>query len=397
MFKTIPPIEVKTLRAILPHYHAHLMANPSSHLMRFFGLHRFHNRRAGTYVYLSVFTNALYQPELPIGETYDLKGRPPKPGKMHRKLDVSPEAYVFKDNDLQRGFFPRERVHVLHHLHADVEFLRQQGCMDYRFVFWHTICSRACALPLSLSLSLSLSLFVARAVVFVCVIHFVFLSLSVSFSLSPACVGLFSLSLSCCSFTSSPPLLLFLPVLAAFPSTLASLLIGVHKMDGSSAEPEDGDESLLKGSKWHANWERKEREGEKKQEKVVEADEEAEKKTSGNGLKSLSAEDRKALSMNRCVRKQGVDEVRALVTKLHTEYGLPKSEYMPFKSSLHWLLGGKSARRQEVALFFVMENLYDPTYVDERNRNALQIAARLVFRERALCSSVLCGVVRVVL
>eukprot|EP00007_Cunea_sp_BSH-02190019_P003227 CAMPEP_0174239654 /NCGR_PEP_ID=MMETSP0417-20130205/15550_1 /TAXON_ID=242541 /ORGANISM="Mayorella sp, Strain BSH-02190019" /LENGTH=804 /DNA_ID=CAMNT_0015318615 /DNA_START=110 /DNA_END=2521 /DNA_ORIENTATION=+ len=312
MFKTIPPIEVKTLRAMLPRYHAHLMANPSSHLMRFFGLHRFHNRRTGTYVYLCVFTNALYQPGLPIRETYDLKGRPPKPGKLHRNRDVSPSDYVFKDNDLERGFYPKERVHVLHHLHADVEFLRQQGCMDY------------------------------------------------------------------------------------------SLLIGVHQLSDTVPENADDAADALKGSKWHANWERKE--PEQPAEESASKQEEPESSSAAaasaatvpassassassaassspssarrKGFKSLSASDRKLLSVNRAVRKQSAEELNTLVHKLRTEYGLSKVEYMPFKSSLHWLLSGSSARRHEMALYLVGNDLYDPTYVDTRNRNALHIAAR---------------------
>jgi len=77
-----------------------------------------------------VFTNVLFS-EKKICETWDLKGRVPKPGKMHRHSHLKGQI-VLKDNDLDRHFyFGDKRDYFIDQLTRDVEFLKKHNIMDY--------------------------------------------------------------------------------------------------------------------------------------------------------------------------------------------------------------------------------------------------------------------------
>jgi len=132
IFKTIPHNEVQTLRAMLGPYCNFLKKHPNSHLMRFFALHRF--RIINDFLYLVVANNINYSQEgLIPHQKYDLKGRVPKASTLKRQSMIAKPAKgsVWKDNQLNRYFYPDEAEEIIAALIEDAEFLRDQNCIDY--------------------------------------------------------------------------------------------------------------------------------------------------------------------------------------------------------------------------------------------------------------------------
>lgn len=136
IFKTIPEHEVETLIEILPAIHKHFVEHPGSRIIRFLGLHHFHDTATKEETHCIVMNNLLHHPSFStIDEKWDLKGRIPKPGKEGRfATTVDRSKKVLKDNDLlDRRFYLTEdaREELLKTLYDDVEFLKTHNCMDY--------------------------------------------------------------------------------------------------------------------------------------------------------------------------------------------------------------------------------------------------------------------------
>eukprot|EP01102_Stenamoeba_stenopodia_P020868 TRINITY_DN827_c0_g1_i2.p1 TRINITY_DN827_c0_g1~~TRINITY_DN827_c0_g1_i2.p1 ORF type:complete len:455 (-),score=99.70 TRINITY_DN827_c0_g1_i2:140-1504(-) len=126
IFKTIFEDEKVTLLNLLPAYFDHITRNPSSLLMRIFGL--FHFPHVSSYVL--VFGNLLFSTAGPPDQIFDLKGRDIKPG--HENI-MDGEKKVFKDKNLRRKFRFSEAMHdtLFQHLEQDVELLKKANIMDY--------------------------------------------------------------------------------------------------------------------------------------------------------------------------------------------------------------------------------------------------------------------------
>lgn len=126
IFKTIFEDEKVTLLNLLPSYFDHITRNPSSLLMRMFGL--FHFPHVSSYVL--VFGNLLFSTAGPPAQIFDLKGRDIKPG--HENI-MDGEKKVYKDKNLRRKFRFSEAMHdtLFQHLEQDVELLKKANIMDY--------------------------------------------------------------------------------------------------------------------------------------------------------------------------------------------------------------------------------------------------------------------------
>lgn len=131
IFKTIPHHEVESLRAILPQYREYIRANPDSRLMRFFALHRF--QVANDFIYLFVGNNCFYSPRgLSVDKKYDLKGRKPKESSMKKDAIKQPaHGNIWKDNQLDRSFYPDNAMQLRLSLVKDAHFLASQDIIDY--------------------------------------------------------------------------------------------------------------------------------------------------------------------------------------------------------------------------------------------------------------------------
>lgn len=130
-FKMIPHHEVQTLRAILSNYRTYIQKHPDSRLMRFFALHRF--RIQNDFIYLFVGNNCFYSPRgLSVDVKYDLKGRKAKDSSLKKKSISRPaDGSIWKDNQLNRQFYPDNAVQLVETLAADAKFLASQRCIDY--------------------------------------------------------------------------------------------------------------------------------------------------------------------------------------------------------------------------------------------------------------------------
>lgn len=72
---------------ILPHYHAHLQANPTSLLVRFYGLHRVQVAGRRGKIYFVVMGN-IFPPDRPLRSIYDLKVNKARDGNISYVLGI---------------------------------------------------------------------------------------------------------------------------------------------------------------------------------------------------------------------------------------------------------------------------------------------------------------------
>jgi hypothetical protein len=132
ILKTLPHSEVRTMKLILARYQKYIANNPQSRLMRFLAMHRFQVRN--NYIYIVVSTNIFYSPKgLRVDIKYDLKGRIPKESTLRHqdKLKFPAKGNVYKDNQLNRKFFPDAASALVANLTKDAQFLASLQCIDY--------------------------------------------------------------------------------------------------------------------------------------------------------------------------------------------------------------------------------------------------------------------------
>lgn len=129
IMKTIPESEAIVLRKILPDYYHHLSANPSSFIIRLYGLHSLKIQN-DVEIFVVVMGN-VFNTDKKIHERYDLKGSWVK--RSVRQHAKNPSNVLGKDMDLKRKLnVPVEkRKEVLQQLVNDVRFLRRIKIMDY--------------------------------------------------------------------------------------------------------------------------------------------------------------------------------------------------------------------------------------------------------------------------
>lgn len=132
ILKTIPESEALLLLKILPDFHRHLVSNPESLIIRFFGLHAI-SMQAGGMIYVSVMENVFNTP-LKIHEKYDLKGSwvRREVGKKHEE-----NPYILgMDLDLQRvnrklRISREQKEKFLDQSQKDSQFFQRLSIMDY--------------------------------------------------------------------------------------------------------------------------------------------------------------------------------------------------------------------------------------------------------------------------
>lgn len=153
--KTVEKHEAQTLLSILDQYVTHLVKNPGSLLVRFFGLHSI--RMYGNEFTFVVMKN-VFPKGLQLNEKYDIKGSYINrnaslkvPGKMSTcrycqeqflegSSDRCPEVIgsheaiiTLKDNDMinKIRLYPGDAYHIIDTLLSDSDALCEMGLMDY--------------------------------------------------------------------------------------------------------------------------------------------------------------------------------------------------------------------------------------------------------------------------
>ncbi|GAB4813493.1 hypothetical protein N2152v2_000539 [Parachlorella kessleri] len=127
MIKTMRKEEIKLLLTMLPRYLAHVSANPSTLLLRFFGVHRVKPSH-GLKVRFVVMNN-VFRTDVPLHRKYDLKG-----STLGRTIGAKMSATAIrKDLDLDVKFKvdPLHRTRLLDQMRADCGFLEDSRVMDY--------------------------------------------------------------------------------------------------------------------------------------------------------------------------------------------------------------------------------------------------------------------------
>jgi len=126
IIKTISAAEGALLFRLLPAYQHHLGGHSESLIVRYAGLHCVDVPELGR-LYFTIMTNVF--PELPMHETYDIKGstysRKAAPGQTIRK----DEDWVQSGNRLQFSEEARREMCATHE--RDAVFLCSNGVMDY--------------------------------------------------------------------------------------------------------------------------------------------------------------------------------------------------------------------------------------------------------------------------
>ena len=154
MIKTVSKQECKFLQLILPHYYAHIVANPDTLLTRFFGMHRVkpHKKRQRHFLIMS----SVFYTDKFIHTVFDLKGS--TQGRAATAKEIRSGNPVYKDLDfLQQKVQMRLSLFKARQLEqqiaSDVDFLRRLSIMDYSSVRrrartqrWPTAASAAAAL-----------------------------------------------------------------------------------------------------------------------------------------------------------------------------------------------------------------------------------------------------------
>jgi len=132
MIKTQTKAEGKFLRSLLPSYYAHLKANPSSLMTRFYGMHRVEMKHLNRKMRFIIMSSVFYTP-LPVHRMFDLKGS--SVGRSATREERERPNVVMKDNDLEMdavtvNLGPRRGV-FLENLRSDSEWLAGHNIMDY--------------------------------------------------------------------------------------------------------------------------------------------------------------------------------------------------------------------------------------------------------------------------
>ena len=134
IIKTVTSEEEKFLRKIAYRYYNHMKKNPSSLIVRFFGLHKVRLAPEQRYISVVVMENVFYnRHQLKIHYTYDLKGS--TVGRRALKGGRTRDMHhcTLKDLDLDHPIVigPEAKAQLMEQLQQDVEFLTQSGIMDY--------------------------------------------------------------------------------------------------------------------------------------------------------------------------------------------------------------------------------------------------------------------------
>jgi 1-phosphatidylinositol-4-phosphate 5-kinase len=131
MIKTQTKEECQFMKKILPHYYKYMSENPSTQLVKIFGMHRvkmYHlNRKIHFVIMESVFdtTDVIHQ-------IFDLKG-----SLVGRSATESERAKggVLKDNDLVNGkvkfHLGENKAPFIEQIQKDAQFLATLNIMDY--------------------------------------------------------------------------------------------------------------------------------------------------------------------------------------------------------------------------------------------------------------------------
>jgi 1-phosphatidylinositol-4-phosphate 5-kinase len=131
ILKTIPAGEATTFRKMLPGYLAHVQAHPNTFVTRFTGLHAM--LRGAVKMYFVVMAN-VFQDQVPIHETFDLKG-----STVNRSTPLAQRGVgvALKDNDFdtRRLRVDRETKRaIMTQITADSLFLSGNNLNDYSFL-----------------------------------------------------------------------------------------------------------------------------------------------------------------------------------------------------------------------------------------------------------------------
>jgi len=133
ILKTIPKMEAKLLRALLPAYYKHVMENENTLLPKFFGLHRVKPHK-GRQVRFVVMGN-IFATHKKVHERYDLKGSLIGREVTEQEISSFKENITYKDIDWRRRdrkllLGPRRKL-FLDQLEKDCKLLEKLNVMDY--------------------------------------------------------------------------------------------------------------------------------------------------------------------------------------------------------------------------------------------------------------------------
>ena len=134
IIKTVTAEEEKFLRRVAYYYYKHMKQNPSSLIVRFYGLHKVRLAPEQRYITVVVMENIFSKfDQLRIDHTYDLKGS--TLGRRSLKRGQTRESYrgTMKDLDLDHPIVigPDNKARLMKQLRRDVAFLTHCGIMDY--------------------------------------------------------------------------------------------------------------------------------------------------------------------------------------------------------------------------------------------------------------------------
>lgn len=121
MLKTITPYEKRFFKKILRAYHQHVMSNPDTLVIRFYGFHMV-QPHGGPKMHFVVMGNIFAQ-SLDIQERYDLKGSTIGRTAGEEKLRNLKSSTILKDLDLHRNLIlgPEKRETLFKQLETDCE------------------------------------------------------------------------------------------------------------------------------------------------------------------------------------------------------------------------------------------------------------------------------------
>eukprot|EP00011_Vannellida_sp_DIVA3-517-6-12_P004556 CAMPEP_0114609084 /NCGR_PEP_ID=MMETSP0168-20121206/2908_1 /TAXON_ID=95228 ORGANISM="Vannella sp., Strain DIVA3 517/6/12" /NCGR_SAMPLE_ID=MMETSP0168 /ASSEMBLY_ACC=CAM_ASM_000044 /LENGTH=851 /DNA_ID=CAMNT_0001819995 /DNA_START=199 /DNA_END=2751 /DNA_ORIENTATION=- len=131
ILKTITPLEKRFFKRILLSYSQHILTNPNTLVIKFYGFHMV-QPRGYRKMHFVVMGNVFAQ-SLAIHERYDLKGSTVGRTAGEEKVREGKASTVYKDLDFQRALIlgPEKAAQLTLQLERDVHFLDRMDIMDY--------------------------------------------------------------------------------------------------------------------------------------------------------------------------------------------------------------------------------------------------------------------------